>query len=367
MYVHNYRTNGSAADGGCFLNTQLDGTSHKDKYFSFLALAQRWRLAYAGVTCYQDGPDLSNQGTIVVSQPPVMPVQRYASPVWLDTLEALTPINMYTDEDLPDYERSQSMPNAYFNRSREGAYVPLKLTESCQDWVSESDDVCFCKFTFAPVHSCIAIIPESIGADDVYPHCVPGSLGGGDLQALTIGYTGGVMDSLTGDRTSKMLNGTFAHISARNLDPATSYTFFFRFGIEMQVSPSSVIAPQMKLSPPHDAKALDTYFSIARELKDAYPANYNDLGKLWDVISGTARKVLPYVATMGPTGQLVNRVGTTALGVGDYIRNKKKKGKKPTPRGVVKVLNATGRDRPAAAEVERAQQQKNAIAAVRGK
>jgi len=57
----------------CMMNPQIPGATHELKYIAFKELAQRWRLAYMSVTCYQDGPDLANQGTIVVAQNPVQP------------------------------------------------------------------------------------------------------------------------------------------------------------------------------------------------------------------------------------------------------------------------------------------------------
>jgi hypothetical protein len=139
-----------------------------------------------------------------------------------------------------------------------------------------------------------------------------------------------------------MLNGTFAHICARNLDVTTSFTFYIRMGIEMQVCPGSVLSPQMKLSPPHDQMALDAYFAIARELKDGYPADFNDLGKIWEVISRAGKAVLPFIGATGPLGASVSAVGRAAIGLGDNIAERRKS-------------KRNARDKPAAADVERQQ------------
>jgi hypothetical protein len=118
-----------------------------------------------------------------------------------------------------------------------------------------------------------------------------------------------------------MLSGNVAHVSARNLALSTSYSFFFRYGIEMQVKPDSFLAPQMKLSPPYDPVALDSYFAIARELKDAYPSDYNDLGKLWDVIKSAASVALPVLSMAGPYGKSAAMVGRLAIQGGDALAN----------------------------------------------
>jgi len=41
---------------------------------NFLGNFSAWRLAYAGVTVYMDAPELSNQGTMCVSQSSVNPI-----------------------------------------------------------------------------------------------------------------------------------------------------------------------------------------------------------------------------------------------------------------------------------------------------
>lgn len=330
MYVDYFDSVVPVGTETCFLNTQLAGGNHYDKYNSFIGMAQRWRLAYMSVTAYQDGPDLANQGSLVVAQSPVEPIEL---PVTWNTVvpnaSAGPSLEYYTAEDYPNFDTSQAMPNAYFNRSREGAYVPLKLTETCQDWRSVRDD-CFAGVPSPNIQLSGAWNLPTVGTYP-YPHanCAVGGIGPLIIAAAT-----------TGQRTGGMLNGTFAHICAKNLDAATSFTFYVRMGVEMQVCPSSVLSPQMKLSPPHDQVALDTYFAIARELKDAYPADYNDLGKIWEVISRAGKHILPFIGATGPIGSAVSGVGRAAIGLGDVIAERRKS-------------KRNARDKPAAAEVER--------------
>lgn len=56
-----------------------------------------------------------------------------------------------------------------------------------------------------------------------------------------------------------------------------------------------------------------TYFRISRELKDGYPADYNDLGKILDVIKGAAKFVLPiasnFLPMLRPVSALVSAMG----------------------------------------------------------
>jgi len=53
--------------------------------------------------------------------------------------------------------------------------------------------------------------------------------------------------------------------------------------------PGTQYSPLQIPSPQYDPVALNTYFEISRGLKDAYPADYNSLGKLWDVIKSALR------------------------------------------------------------------------------
>jgi hypothetical protein len=79
----------------------------------------------------------------------------------------------------------------------------------------------------------------------------------------------------------------------------------------------------------HDQVALDTYFAIARELKDAYPADYNDLGKIWDAISAASKKALPFLKKVPGFSIPANLIGGVVT-AGDWMR---KAGKTPPPKG----------------------------------
>lgn len=323
-----YTATSSVGTGvGTLLNSQIDGATHALKFASFKALAQRWRLAYMSVTVYQDGPDLANQGTLVVAQPPVSPRARSISSLtptapppaftWAGPVCAPAKVCEWTHEDMPDFTRSQAMPNAYFNKSKDGAYVPLKLTETCQDWVSEEDEICVGQF--------VPALPASSANNGVYQlvnsltQCYP-------FVDLTNVWQDG-NGFLKGQSTSKPLSGNWAHISARNLAVTTSYSFFVRCGIEMQVSPSSTLSPQLKLSPPYDPVALNTYFSVCRELKDGYPADYNTTGKLWGVIKDALAALDPFVNLL-PGARVIRPIGQAGVAVGDAVVNRMKINKK---------------------------------------
>jgi len=314
------------------LNAQITGANHAGKAAWLSQNAQQWRLAYAGVTVTQDGPDLANQGTIVVSQGPVIPFT-YTASTYEDGARAVSctqPVQVYTAEDLPSYTSSQSMPSAYFDVSKKGVYVPLKLTKTCQTWRSQIDMTGTGKED--NLTEGVYEFPQS--ETFAWPHWeLPCTRATVALPAATTTVKAPGVANVTFANyvTSPMLNDVMAHICAKNLAVTTSFSFFFRYGIEMRVQPASALSPQLELAPRYDERALTTYFAISRELKDAYEAKYNDLGKLWTTISGVAKEILPIVGKFGPVGQAVQGAASGIVTLGDQIqvqrRNKRRRNK----------------------------------------
>lgn len=149
------------------------------------------------------------------------------------------------------------------------------------------------------------------------------------------------------------MNENWAHACFQNMSTETRLVCYFRFGVEIQALPTSPFSPYLKLSPPYDPAAIEAYFRISRELKDAYPADYNDLGKLWSVIKQVARRVLPAVGMLGPIGKTVSVLGSAILGPED------RRIEESVPRP--SQPEASIRDRPPAAVVEAARERRMAI------
>lgn len=373
--VHLLSYIGAASGGafsGSFLNSQLDGATPYAKWKTFKSLARRWRLAYMSTTVYQDAPDLANQGTLVVCQKPVAFDTYGVSGVVVDNTAAL-PIEgtilgssgvqkgiSYNAADFPDFDVSQTMPNAYFGRSREGAYIPLKLTKTCQQWQSRADairifdDAQAWESANSGQQNTIgaSAIPYVAGAVSNYPFYGVSTLS--HEVGTANGYNNGV---ILGQDYAAPLSDVWADISAKNLAVTTSYSFFVRMGIEMQVVPGSILTPHQKLSPMYDGQALKAYFAISRELKDAYPADHNDLGKIWDAISKAITWISPALNFIPEVGPVLSGGVKAVQSIGDTIREKTRKKQVPaiTPPNTV----AEHRDLPSAAEVQHALDQRN--------
>lgn len=305
-----------------FPNTQLATTGHVDRLVAFTDAFTQWRLAYASVTIYQDGPDLSNQGTILVCQKPV-------SPMILNPWFTLNGqycggfSNRHAfhlqQTDLPDYTVSQNMPNAYFGKSRDGAYVPLKLTKTHQAWHGFNDLI----YQATDVNV-VAKTDPYYGLTTDLPYTALGTITAGrypflGVNDLHIGATG-ANARLEGTLTSAFCNENWADISVRNASVNTSFSLFFRFGFECRLQPHSLLSPHLKLSPELDSSAIEAYFKISREMKDAYPADYNDLGKIWDVISPIAKTIAPALSLIPGVGPVLSGIVGTGATIGDRIR-----------------------------------------------
>lgn len=303
------------------LNSQLNGADHVSKFNSFSRAFRRWRLAYASVTIYQDGPDLANQGTVVACQKPLDLTQQtlsYGKSTSFNSVAVATyPMFYMQAEDFPDYTVSQSMPNAYFGRSRDGIYCPLKLTENHQQWHGPHDLI------YQGSDSSLDTNPNSPSylQSTLATSTNAASIGGypfTTLNALHV-YRASPNESYAGSPTSSFCNTNWADISFKNMAVTTSLSLFFRFGFECQVLPGSIYSPQLKLSPPYDPIALSTYYAISRELKDGYPADFNDLGKIWSAIKDAASLISPVVELIPGIGPTIVGAGKMAGKVGDKI------------------------------------------------
>lgn len=317
--------------------------SYVDLMTGWLALGvEAHRLIGMGVTAYQDGPALANQGTLTAAQWEVARTKYYPTThLSVANGAASRRIVRFQNGDYASYASSQHMPNAYFGESKDGCYLPLRLSHDSQKWVTDADleyngGAMVFNGLDIPVGDMPTGFPPYIAAR------VPG------LSLSVPGY-------LSGDMVYRPLNGIWGGISARNLSTQTSFAFYVRMTVECRVTPNSMLAPQQSMSPPYDPIALASYFRISRELKDAYPADYNDLGKLWSVIKAAAKVVGPVLGAIpGPVGLVGGAITSGISAVDAIIGASRGKGSKSAPR-----------DRPPAAASDRAKRVADAASIIR--
>jgi len=229
--------------------------------------------------------------------------------------------------------------------------MPLKLTRTHQQWHSRHDEEVF-----------LTTIPTSQEDENVSIVILPKISTYTDFPVPFI-KSASMQDDGTveGVAMPAMGNDFFGNINFKNLATTTSLKLYFRAGFEIQCLPGSVMSPHLKLSPPADDRALTTYFAIARELKDAYPADFNDLGEIWDVISNVADKVLPLVSGFGAPGAVIGGIGGAIKGLGDTIRAATRGDRKQAAAAATSgTQNATA----SAADVERVKEAVKAAPAV---
>lgn len=324
------------------INTQLAGT-YVNALEVLLRHSERWRLAYMGASIYQDGPTLADQGTVCAAQVPCVPALFSCAAVDVAGAglhESYRGMH-YQPEDVPDFSKLERMPNAYFGQSKYGVYMPLKLSTNHQAWHSQSDvvnDATGWTVTGPAGHSYVmpnAVVPAG------WPF---------DASMDSAHYTQGDVGITTQIRCMPC-NENWGHACFQNMSVGTRLVIYWRVGFELQCHPDSTWSPYLKLSPPYDRSAIDAYFKIARELKDAYPVEYNDKGKLWDIIKKAIRTALPVVGAMGPFGAMAAGLGSFLLGPEKAARKAKETIPKPS------VSQVETRDKPPAAAIEALQKQ----------
>jgi len=317
---------------GSLLNPQLAGASYAEKFGAWIKLKPvRHRLMYYGVTAILDAPALSNQGTVVACQHSVDPdvfnvVGAIAVPPAVKGgskppgAPPLIPVacskhcRVFPSATMPSYDQSMGMPNAMVGPAKDGAYLPLRMTETSQRWQGVQDlsfvganlsaggeyygDADYRVFTESVLPDTPSFSPPYVSVRSAYTNAT--GLPGGDL--------------IYGPA-----NGQFGYIGFAGLSKTASVAVTVRYGLEVQVLPSSILAPYQKSSPEYDPQALAAYFHISRQLKDAYPADYNDLSKLWSVIRSAAQAATPFLAGLGPYGQVAAAAIPAAIGIVDHV------------------------------------------------
>jgi hypothetical protein len=287
------KTDENGGPSGTFsplLNPQLVGTTIMDKAIAWSDKVKRWRMAYMSITLDFDGPALSNQGSIAGTMAPHSPFTFYYGAQY-DTVGsqiAFHPIRAPSgpsSSDFPNFSRIISNPNAYSGEARDGIYMPLKLTRTHQQWKSEADIEHWVNYTQV-AEKIVLAIPTAASLTS-YPH--PG---------LTSFYSNPITKMADVRYIPPFGNDLVGHIAAKNLSVASGFNVIVRAGFECQVGSGSELTPFMRLSPPSDRLALESYFQISRTMKDGYPASYNSLGKLWNIIRGAAIALSPAIAAI---------------------------------------------------------------------
>lgn len=298
----NVHDDGTLAGFRALPNAQLEGSTLLAKAGSWKAISDRWRLAYFGVTVHCDAPALSNQGTLVVCQKPYEPRERTVSAKNVDNVYVTFPPLVFPDgnypvgpvgTDFPNYAAAIAYPNSYMGQARDGCYIPLKLTRTFQDWHSDADMVAWSTSTSVSgsAGDNQAILIPNTSALLSYPH-----------PDLPVTYFNSAGTALTCVPFPRNGSDIVADLCGKNLASSTGFVIEVRAGFEIQALPGTMFSPLLKTPVGYDLKAIEAYALVSRELKDAYPADYNDLGKLWDVIKRVSGYLAPMLSMVPKVG-----------------------------------------------------------------
>jgi len=297
-YAWSYVLNESFGSSGDTMATRRD---------LFATQVERYRLAYLSVTGHLDAAAVTDQGMLAVAQYPIESLE-----CTLDVSTVAPGFLQRTccafNEGPKTYTQLMTMPNAYTANARDGCYAVYRLSHTHQVWRNARMVRPHLPYGAASVFTASSegmnkpvAAPSTTTATGLFPY------------GLTGMYTGGShTTSIVHDR----MDDGVIHVSFQNLHYLSSFVLTFRMGMELQVSPGSPLVPFLKASPVYDPQAIAAYFQISRELKDAYPENYNSGGKLGAVLWQLARGLLSFV----PGG---NQISGLAEGLYHSIKGKK--------------------------------------------
>jgi hypothetical protein len=254
---------------------------------------EQYRMAYFGITGYHDSSAVANEGTLAVAQ--------YAQCSSYLSLTGATGTVTALGEEWPDLPRTftqlQSMPNAYLSNAREGFYAPLKLSEEAFRWKASNDMVTHLTTTWSQAQPVAggSGVPGISSSQPTWTAVVPSTNGQSFPYGLTSTTLSGATFAGPAQAVHRRCDSNVVHISARNLDLTASFTFYLRMGLEMRVLPASSLSSLQRFPPSQDLQAMEAFFAVSRELKDGYPSDYNDLGKILKDIGGVLLDVMPTI------------------------------------------------------------------------
>jgi len=330
-----YPTDGASATAPFTIrNPMFASTLANGDIGVLLSQAEEWRLTAMSVTIHLDANATKDSGTVVAAQIPVKPnIFWPGSPLSSGAITDAYPAIFFDTADQPTYGQMLQMPRAYQSNLRTGLYMPLRLSNTSQHWHSRRE---VCK-----------LIPKSVIANiDVWDGtCTPYMTTTSNTPAwpnwdLTPAHRDVSNECLDGGCMSAFLGDNFGRIAIKNVDPSSAVVIKIKCGLELKVGPTSPQATHLQKAPAMDAGALATYFALSRQLPDAYPADYNDGGKILNAISKALKFMAPMISAVPGIGTMLSNVvgpSTVLLDYGADRLKQRKQRKAEKRRGAPKA------------------------------
>jgi len=258
--VTSFPTGWVASDGQTKLDPQL------------AALTETFRSVFKGITVDLQAADLNNAGTVWAGQLASKPL--YESGGIVPSVGYTVPL----DED----SLVQQIAGFYQAEAKNGVYLPLKYVDpripySTPLEVGETKPAD--GEPAIPTYPAIALIE-----------------GGATTTELLVRLSSDNTKYLTATGSDLMQTGV---ILFRGMYPGASLQARGKTGLEAVPNVGSSWSPFLESTAMFDPTALKTAARVAQVLPLAYPADYNSLGKIWNVIRSALQKVVPWVGTVG--------------------------------------------------------------------
>lgn len=277
-------------------NTMFLGANTDSDIRVLMSQAEEWRLTAMSATVHLDATATTDSGTVVAAQYPVKPIPLMTlacgfnnmTPVWHE------PAIFHETNDQPSYNSLMMLPQAYHTNAKEGCYLPLKLSQTSQHWRSARENCSLCnigQLTQQAVNVGGWTMQPGIGGTPAFPNW--------DLTQFRLTAAYGVP---SGAIQSAYLGDNFGRMAFKNLNPTAALVVKIRCCLELRVNPLSPQVTHLKPACPLDPAALAEYFRISVKLDDAYPASFNDGGKILGRIAQALRLVGPYLGVIPAVG-----------------------------------------------------------------
>lgn len=288
-------------------NPLFQAAAPDDDLGSLIAIAEEWRMTSMSVTMHLDANATTDSGTVVAAMIPVKPnVEFFSGLNTTGTVYCSAPTLWFNPSDYPTYTQLLQMPKAYQANLRTGIYMPMRLSNTSQHWKGFQHRVKL-------INPSVLTLTNSYGVGYVNATTATPAYPNWDLSAMR--NASGVPN---GAAMASFLGDNFGRICISNVAPTSAVVIKIKLGLELKVQPTSSHAVHLSAAPPIDQAALASYFAIIRQLPDAYPADYNDGGKILSYISKAIKAVAPFLKVMPGVGGLIGTASDAVVPLLDY-------------------------------------------------
>lgn len=280
---------------------------------NFSALCGAYRMIYQSATWELDAPELYDNGTVVAAQIPML-CQEF-NPTLLPTGGGASGkvvcgphihfMNYAANK--PDYTSLSSKPLTYSGLAKDGVYQVLRQDTSLP-WVNTLERVLISGDAAMAGHVQDVILPTATYGD-AFPYY--GSTNTNPIVGAWVN-TPSTAVTFQGSPCLRLQQTNFGVIAGINISVNAAIDIRVRWGVEMMVGQTSVLAPAIRQPAPYDALALRGYTAVVNQFPDAFPADYNG----WDALGGVLKRVWSAVApVVRGAGKMPGLGGAIASGV----------------------------------------------------